>query len=235
MTTYLLTTVYDNDLNMSDQITVPADVWTLLDNGRPPIFVAVGDTELVGRLRPAVPSDKLGNDTCIVPTWMWRLLDADPETWVSIRVCELPMAGTIYLRARHESSLTDMEDPVVQLSAALSGECGPSWSCLSTGAELPLSCGVFDIMEIHTSDGEIVPAACILDCDVNLEIVPALDHVRPACIPSSPFRPDSPYPSAPALVSETNPNTNPTPEPDTPPQIRRGFVPFSGVGRRLCD
>ena len=240
MTTYLLMNMYpeDSELNMSDQITVPADVWTRFDNGQPPIFVAVGESELVGRLRPAVPSDKLENDTCIVPNWMWRLLDPDPEMWVSIRVCELPMAGTIYLRARHESSLTEMEDPVVQLSAALSGACGPSWSCLSMGAELPLVCGVFDIMEIRTRDGDIVPAACILDCDVNLEIIPALDHVRPSCIPSSPFcppsespspspspsRPDSPYPAEiPYLQSQATPTE------------KRGFIPFSGVGRRLCD
>jgi len=235
MTTYLLTNVYpsDSDLNMSDQITVPADVWTLLDNDQPPIFVAVGDTELVGRLRPAIPSDNLGNDTCIVPTWMWRLLDADPETWVSIRVCELPMAGTIHLRARNESSLTEMEDPVVQLSAALSGECGPSWSCLSTGAELPLTCGVFDVMEIRTSDGEVVPAACILDCDVNMEIVPALDHVRSSCIPAI-SRPDSPYPAESAILQREEPEPEPEPEPKTTPH-KRGFVPFSGVGRRLCE
>lgn len=218
MTTYLLTRTYpaDCDLNMSDQITVPADVWTLLDNGSPPIFVTVGDST-VGRLRPAVPSDELGNDSCILPEWMWRLIDSpDPDTWISIQVCTLPTADTILLRAREESSLLSMDDPVATLSAALSGASGPSWACLSMGAELPLACGVFDVMEIRTSDDQIVSSACILDCDVNLEIMPALDH-----------RPPVPEPVPEPRV--------PTPPPPPPTRFTKGFVPFSGVGRRLCD
>ena len=219
MTTYLLTGTYpaDCDLNMSDQITVPADVWTLLDNGSPPIFVTVGDST-VGRLRPAIPSDKLANDSCILPEWMWRLIGSpDSDTWVSIQVCTLPTADTILLRAREEASLLSMEDPVATLSAALSGITGPSWSCLSMGAELPLVCGVFDVMEIRGRDGP-VPSACILDCDVNLEIMPALDHL--------------PEESEPVPVPEPR---APTPPPPPPARLTKGFVPFSGVGRRLCD
>ena len=210
MSTFLLSGEYSQDceLNMSDQITVPADVWTMLDTGRLPIFAAIGDSNIVGRLRPAVVGDELSNDSCLLPDWMWRMTDSqEPESWISIRVCELPMAGTIVLRARHEATLVDMEDPVALLSASLSGSNGPSWSCLSTGAELPLMCGIFDIMEIHDREGNSVPAACILDCDVNLEIMTALDHVE--------------RPPTPIQLPVTSVTTR--------------FVPFSGVGRRLCD
>jgi len=212
MSTFLLSGVYSQDceLNMSDQITVPADVWTMLDTGRLPIFAAIGYSNIVGRLRPAVVGDELSNDSCLLPDWMWRI-SQESETWLSIRVCDLPMAGTIVLRARTEATLLDMEDPVALLSASLSGSNGPSWSCLSTGAELPLMCGIFDIMEIHDREGNSVPAACILDCDVNLEIMTALDHVE---------RPPTPIPA-------------PIQQQGTPATTR--FVPFSGVGRRLCD
>jgi len=214
MSTFLLSGEYPQDceLNMSDQITVPADVWTMLDTGRLPIFAAIGDSNVVGRLRPAVVGDEFANDSCLLPQWMLRMTDShEPETWISICVCELPMAGTIVLRARHEATLVDMDDPVAVLSASLSGSNGPSWSCLSTGAELPLLCGTFDIMEIRDSEGNSVPAACILDCDVNLEIMTALDHVE---------RPPTPIPA-------------PIQQQGTPATTR--FVPFSGVGRRLCD
>jgi hypothetical protein len=217
MTTFLLSGVYSQDceLNMSDQITIPADVWTMLDTGSLPMFAAIGDSSVVGRLRPAVVGDELANDSCLLPQWLWRMTDSnEPETWLSIRVCELPMAGTIVLRARHEATLVDMEDPVAVLSASLSGSNGPSWSCLSTGAELPLLCGTFDIMEIRDSEGNSVPAACILDCDVNLEIMTALDHVE---------RPPTPVPAPIPLIQ--HPKTSATTR----------FVPFSGVGRRLCD
>ena len=217
MSTFLLSGVYSQDceLNMSDQITIPADVWTMLDTGKLPMFAAIGDSNVVGRLRPAVVGEDVLNDSCLLPQWLWHMTESqESETWLSIRVCDLPMAGTIVLRARTEATLLDMEDPVAVLSASLSGSNGPSWSCLSTGAELPLMCGTFDIMEIRDSEGNTVPSACILDCDVNLEIMPALDHVE---------RPLTPIPAP----------IPPIQLPMTPVTTR--FVPFSGVGRRLCD
>ena len=213
-------------MNMSDQITVPADLWTALDKDREdperPIFVVVGETELVGRLRPAVPSEGLSGDACRLPDWMWRLIYSsrvEGDQWIGLTVCELPMAGTIVLRARQEASLTQMDDPVAMLTAALSGATGPSWATLSTGSELPLSCGVFDVMEVQSVEGFPVSAACILDCDVNLEIVRALD------------RPPTPEPQ----VRPLTPIPPPTPTLPPPQETKKGFIPFSGVGRRLCD
>ena len=208
MTSYLILTVYEpnSELNRSDQITVPADVWTALDRehgvGELPIFVDIDGT--VGRLRPAVPSDGLSNDSCRVPHWMWQRLGSpggtDDESWVGLTVCDLPTAGTLALRARCEADITGSADPVAMLTEALSA----TWSCLTVGAELPLACGVFDIMGLTSIEGFPVPAACVLNCDVDLEIVRALD------------RPVTP---------------EPTPEPTPVPTGK--FVPFSGVGRRL--
>jgi len=211
---YLIPTIYDEDseLNGSDQITVPAEVWTALDRdhtGDRPIFVDVGGSHTVGRLRPATPSDGLAGDACRVPRWLGRRLgySEDDESWISLTVCQLPMAGTIVLRARREADLTGSADPVAMLTAALSGTEGQSWSCLSAGSELPLACGTFDVMEIRDSACDsMVPAACILDCDVNLELVPALDRI-------------------PESEAET--------EAVQVPVTKSGFVPFSGVGHRL--
>ena len=215
MTSYLILTVYElgSDMNQSDQITVPADLWTTLDRdheGDQPIFVELGGG-VVGRLRPAIPSEGLSNDSCRVPHWMWMRLGcpagSDDECWVPLTPCDLPTAGTLVLRARREADVTGSVDPVAMLTDALSGSGGNlSWSCLSTGAELPLACGTFDVMEIRSLDNVPVSAATILDCDVNLEFVPALD---------APPEPE-PEPAPPVKAEET-----------------KGFVPFSGVGRRL--
>lgn len=234
MTTYLNLTVYDPDseLHRSDQVLVPAAVWESFDRdheGHGPIFVEVGDADsgVLGRLRPAVPADGLPADACRLPQWMWKRMGAlageDEECWIGLSARELPVAGSITLRARREATLTGAADPVAMLTAALSGsEGGQSWSCLCAGAELPLACGDFDIMEIKSVEGFPVPAASILDCDVNLELVPALDHV--------PTPPPSPVPAAPLDFNTMMP---------LPPPSRhngpKGFVPFSGVGRRLCD
>lgn len=219
--------VYANEsaMNMSDQITVPAEVWEAFDHdheGVGPIFVEVGgpDSGCFGRLRPATPSDHLSADSCIVPQWMWMRLGApsgsDDDCWIGLTVQELPTAGSVTLRAREEASLTGSADPVAMLTEALSGITGLSWSCLSVGAELPLPCGVFDVIDMQSTEGFAVPAACILDCDVRLELVPALDHIE-APTPTS-----TPTPSPFLLPEEEEPN-------------QKGFVPFSGVGRRLCD
>jgi len=205
---------------MSDQITVPADLWTTLDRDHDssgPIFVEVGGvgSGVVGRLRPAFPSEVLDGDSCRLPQWMWMRIGApagsDDDCWIELTRVLLPIAESVSLRPRTEVSITGVADPVAMLTEALSGVSGLSWACLSVGAELPLSCGVFDIIELRSTEGT-VPYACILNCDVNLELVPALDH--------SPPRPPSP----------------PSPFQEEPePTDKKGFVPFSGVGRRLCD
>lgn len=233
MTTYLNLTVYepDSELHRSDQVLVPAAVWESFDRdheGHGPIFVEVGDADsgVLGRLRPAVPADGLAADACQLPQWMCRRIGAreDEECWIGLTARALPVAGSITLRARREATLTGAADPVAMLTAALSGsEGGQSWSCLCTGAELPLACGDFDIMEIQSIEGYPVPAASILDCDVNLELVPALDHVP------------TPPPSPPPPVAPLDFNTMMPLPPPSRHQGPKGFVPFSGVGRRLCD
>lgn len=228
MTVYLAMTLYDpdSDLQRSDQITVPAEIWEQFDRdheGSGPIFVELGGSGLVGRLRPAVPTDALTHDACRIPEWM-RVRMGLPEfgeEWIAIEGCQLPAAGTIVLRARKEATLTGSADPVAMLTAALSGSGGgPSWACLCTGSELSLACGIFDVMEVRSVEDFPVPAACILDTDVNLELVPAMDHVPvPVPVPA-------PVPAPAATVA-------PAPPPRRIPGMPRGFVPFSGQGRRL--
>lgn len=243
--TVLMITVYepDNELNRSDQITVPAAVWEQFDrqhHGGWPMFVELGfaGSGVVGRLRPAVPADRLVGDACRVPRWMWQHLGSpkggDEECWTMLTPQTLLQADTIVLRAREEATVTGSADPVAMLTAALTGSGGgPSWACLSVGAELPLACGTFDIMDIQTVEGVPLNAACILDCDVNLEFMKALDHVDTPPPPVAAVQQATPIPAEPtsfagilppSLVARTTPHAGP-----------RGFVPFSGVGRRLCD
>jgi hypothetical protein len=223
---YLLLTVYEpqSEFHGSDQITVPAAIWSDLDSlttTTGPIFVSLGDTGLVGRIRPALPEDGLRGDTCRIPTWMWRFLGCpaggDDESWISLDPVGLPVglpvAGTLVLRAREEATVTGSADPVAMLTAALSGSTGLSWACLTVGSELPLSCGTFDIMELRDTDGSVVSAASILDCDVVLEFVPALD----AALQAPALKHEEPF--SPALEEPPNPGGS--------------FVPFSGGGRRL--
>lgn len=252
MTIYLAMTLYepDSDLQRSDQITVPAAVWEQFDrdhHGSGPIFVEIGgvDSGLIGRLRPAVPSDVLTHDSCRIPEWMRVRLGLPEigEEWIAINVCELPVAGTIVLRARTEATLTGSADPVAMLTAALSGsEGGPSWACLCAGSELPLACGTFDIMEVRSIEEFPVPAACILNVDVNLELVPAMDHVPPP--PPPPSQPERqsgclaapaafpPVPMPPSAMDSMVPIPAPRQQRAGLP---RGFIPFSGTGRRLGD
>jgi hypothetical protein len=158
-TMYLLVSVYDDDsvMNMSDQIQVPLPVWEVMatDDDRP-VFVMV-EGNCVGRV---VPGEVVG-DTCVIPQWMCRRL-GDLE-WVSLEPVTLPTAGAITLRPRGEMATVE------ELSAALSGSDGPSWSCLTVGSELPLGCGVYDVTAI-TVDGVAVGSACILNCDVDLDV-----------------------------------------------------------------
>jgi hypothetical protein len=212
--TYLIPVQYDlsSRLQNSDQITVPREVWEQLHHSHEafrPIFVSVGDIS-VGRLCPSVSGD-CPHDSCRIPNWMWDHLGVEPNQWVLLKPVELPDASTIVLRARQEATLTGSKDVIAMLTSALSGsDSAPSWACLSAGAELPLPCGIFDIISIM-SGSNTVPAACILDIDVNLELIPALDAV-PVLDP---------------IVEEEKE------ESDGEPVVKGGFVPFSGAGRRL--
>jgi len=235
MTVYLAMTLYDADseLQRSDQITVPAEVWERFDRdheGTGPIFVEIGgaDSGLIGRLRPAIPADALTHDACRIPEWMRVRLGLPEfgEEWIGVDMCQIPAAGTIVLRARTEATLTGSADPVAMLTAALSGSGSGrelSWACLCAGSELPLACGIFDVMEVRSIEDFPVPAACILDVDVNLELVPAMDHVPPVLPPVLP-------PALPPVV--TPPVQAPAPRRHTP-GMPRGFIPFSGSGQRL--
>lgn len=238
--TVLMITVYEpeNELNRSDQITVPAAVWEQFDrqhHGGWPMFVELGfaGSGVVGRLRPAVPADRLVGDACRVPRWMWQHLGSpkggDEDCWTTLTPQALLQAGTIVLRAREEATVTGSADPVAMLTAALTGSGGgPSWACLSVGAELPLACGTFDIMDIQTVEGVPLNAACILDCDVNLEFMKALDHVE--LPPPVAVRPPTPVPEEPMSLAGMLPASVLAAQPAT---AKKGFVPFSGVGRRL--
>jgi hypothetical protein len=239
MTVYLAMTLYDpdSDLQRSDQITVPAEVWEQFDReheGSGPIFVELGGSGLIGRLRPAIPADALTHDACRIPEWMRVRLGLPEfgEEWIALDACQLPAAGTIVLRARKEGTLTGSADPVAMLTAALSGSGGPSWACLCAGSELPLACGVFDVMEVRSVEDFPVPSACILDTDVNLELVPALDHVPPPP-PVAPAPVPAPVPAAPVPAPVAAPVAAPAPVQRRIPGMPRGFVPFSGQGRRL--
>ncbi len=218
--TYLLATRYTegSELNLSDQITISGPLWEALSSSAHtgPVFVEVGEESgVVGRIVPGDPS-VVAADACQLPRWMIERLGLtlDADCWVSLTVTPLSTAGTVTLRAREEATLTDLgPDPLGTLSAALSGSYGPSWACLSVGSELPLAIGVFDVMGIRSAEEEPLMMATILNADVNLDIMPALDHVdRPATPP--PLL----QPVAGSVASSVG-----------------GFVPFSGRGYRLGD
>ena len=146
---YLDVLVYDEQ---TDQIQVPLTLWEQWAGpDDTPTFVRV-DGNPVGRI---VPADIQG---CRIPTWLWELAGG-PVEFVELERVALPIAGLITLKPRGECASLE------EMTAALG-----VWSCLSVGAELALSCGVYDIIAIQAADGTDVPAACILDCDVNLEI-----------------------------------------------------------------
>jgi len=86
---------------------------------------------------------------------------------------------------------------------------------------LPLSCGIFDIMALQSCEDAPVTSACILNMDLDLELVEALDHVAP-----------------PPSVSVAAPVVAPAPAPAPARLVSRfakKFEPFAGVGRRLGD
>jgi hypothetical protein len=226
-TTYLSVCTYvDSPLTYGDQILVPTRVWEAFDEnheGTGPIFVSLGDG-VIGRLRPAVPADHLDGDCCRVPNADWIRLGAPMmgERWVTLEPLTLPMVGSITLRARREAYLTALEDPVTTLSAEISA----AWSCISNGAELALPCGIFDVMGIHDVSGATIQAGCLLDTDVNLEIVPALDAAPPPRPPTP-----RPTPLTTPIYGSSASNINHIPAISQPSSDPR----FPGKGYRLGD
>jgi hypothetical protein len=182
-------------LHRSDQVTVPVEFWESLHTegatGRP-IFVALSETAeglfdgVVGRVRPGAR----GAETCTVPDWMWLRLGAPVDDfWCVVAERPIPDAGRITLRPRRAATLGDSIDPLGMLTAILSGAAGGGehgWACLMSNMELPLACGAFDVVEIASIDGFPVSAACILDMDVRLDLLPALDAPAPAPAPAFP-------------------------------------------------
>lgn len=158
---YLDFLIYDDpNLNMSDQIQVPLPFWEKhATSSDTPTFMRVNGFA-VGRIVPAEIYD-----SCRIPTWMWSLI-GEPIEFIELERVTLPIATSITLKPRIPGEPVALEDMTAALSA--------SWSCLSVGAELRLICGTYDIISILAADTE-VPAACILDCDVDLVL---LDEVK---------------------------------------------------------
>ena len=153
---YLDFLVYDDPrLNMTDQIQVPLAVWEQYGTSTDtPTFMRVNGCA-VGRI---VPADIY--DSCRIPTWMLSL--CGEAAFVELETVTLPTATSITLKPRNPDEQVDLET----MSAAISA----SWASLTVGATLQLVCGTYDIISILAADTE-VPAACILDCDVDLDLV----------------------------------------------------------------
>jgi hypothetical protein len=83
-----------------------------------------------------------------------------------------------------------------------------------------LAIGIFDVMGIRSAE-EDVTMASILNTDVNLDIMPALDHVDRPVTP-----PKAEEPSLQPSHLQINQQQQPS---------AAGFVPFSGRGYRLSD
>ena len=229
-TTLLIIGRYPNDspFHKSDQVTVPVPIWEELyaghEGGERPLFVQLNATEAgpFARLRPAVGVG-LATDSCQMPEWMWLLLGAPgsgSDSWVSLTVAELPDVGSVKLRPRLTATLADLVEPLVHLTEELTGGVsGQSWACITAGAELPLVCGEFDVLEITSIEGYPVQAACILNLDVDLELEPALDAVA-----------DGPL----GATADTPIARVPTPPP-SPPAILMPEVAVGGAGAGASD
>ena len=251
-----------------DQIYVPNQVWKTLTQERElgtstgtntgtntgsdmPVFVAlqcIGQTFLnersVGRICPG--AYELESDTCMVPRWIMKMLSPGfdgTELWGELTVVTPMTAGRIVLRAHREADVLGMEDPVAELSEALSSE----WASLTMGAELTLPCGVFDVMELYDVYGDPVAFSCILNCDVNLEFVPALDHVETVIddddedadktktkTEAETKTDDFTFESSAATATATAPSAKPA-QAQSRSKTHTPFVPFSGTGRTLTS
>jgi len=246
-----------------DQIYVPNQVWKTLTQERErergrgtnratdsdmPVFVALqcighSNERSVGRICPG--AYELESDTCMVPRWIMKMLSPGfdgTELWGELTVVTPITAGRIVLRAHREADVLGMEDPVAELSEALSSE----WASLTMGAELTLPCGVFDVMELYDVYGDPVAFSCILNCDVNLEFVPALDHVETVVIDDDADNNKGIEPQKSKYKSDevsfeppqqqTKPAAKPTAKPTTKTsRTQTPFVPFSGTGRTLTS
>ena len=152
-----------------------------------------------------------------MPQWMWVRI-GEPhgdDCWVGLTHRPLSAAAAITLRPHRHAVLQEAVDPLALLTSQLT-----RWASVSVGATLPLPCGDFDIMGVEGEDGAEIGAGCILDRDVRLELVPAVDYVAP--------RPPTPIPPEPVAVSAPTLNRW-----GRDPTLPRGFIPFSGMGRRL--
>jgi hypothetical protein len=217
--TYLLANVYaeGSELNLSDQITVPLTVWEAMTGSSSssssssspgPCFVEVTENSGVfGRIIPGSTTSVEG-DACKLPQWMIDRLGIEEEgTWVLLSKCVLQKAGVVTLRVREEATLTEVDDPVTMLSEIMSA----SWACLSVGSALPLVCGTFDIIGMEGVDGTSISGACILDTDVVMELIPALDHAdtpTPSPAASASASASSSASSASSSVQENTSNTS---------------------------
>ena len=224
------------DLHRSDQITVPVRTWRNLyhghEGGERPLFVdlRVGADQwrpLVARLRPAGIGELEDDQVCRVPDWMWLHLGAPEEgAWATLLVTTVADVGTVVLRPR--VAIGSEDDPVALLTAALTGSAGDSsWAVLCAGAELPLWCGVFDVVGLKTLGGTDMATGCILDHDVTLELE------QPVVQPSTP--PPSPLPSVtvPSEIAPTQQGGMSFPGMAAVPPPTRGYVPFGGTGHTL--
>jgi hypothetical protein len=212
MTNYLSMTT---DMRSDDHVLVEGDLWTTYDRAhedKGPIYVELGFPEsgVFGRL---CPGPGVASGACRIPLWMAERLGLESE-WIGVTARPLPEAGSVLLRPLTHATIQEMDDPVKALTAALG-----SWSCLCMGAQLPLPCGAFDVVEVRSWEGYPVPAAAILNTDLAVEFQPAPDYVEPA----PPVRPPTPIPEEPMSLSGLL------------PAVPKGFIPFSGKGRRLCD
>jgi hypothetical protein len=220
--------VYDAEdiLQLSDQVSLPIGVWEELMDSHPdenPILIEVGETVL-GRI---YPDNDLEADTMRLPSWMWSHLgEPTPDMWIPIRMKRASRVGKVVLRARQETTVTGVEEPIQMLTNALTGSlANPSWACLTMGAELPLACGVFDVIDLKDTSQNPIPYGCILDCDVNLEFIRALDAEPepPVVVPSAPpaMEENDTFPLFPPSIITPNPLST------------KKFVPFTGKGHRL--
>ncbi len=223
-------------MHRSDQIAVPARMWRNLyhgyEGGERPLFVDVQTgadqwRPLVARVRPAGVGELEDEYTCRVPDWMWLHLGApDFGAWITLTVTTVADVGAVALRPRQ--TLGPGDDPVALLTAALTGSGGDaSWAVLCAGAELPLWCGVFDVVGLRSAGGTEMAAGCILDHDVTLELETAPD-TRPLTPPPSPL--PILLPSVEDVLPTQQGSGMSFPGMATG---RRGFIPFGGTGHTL--
>jgi hypothetical protein len=233
--------------NGSDMISIDVSMWQRLysgHTGETPVFVSLNGGFVVGRVRPDTELWEPGRVE--VPEWMWMALGAPDSGAVMAMepVGELPVVGRLVLRPR--PGAVAMEDPVSLLTVALSDG---RWGALSSGMELALDCGVFDVLRLENVVGEEIVAGCILNQDVVLDLEMPVVPVPAPVVASPPTQSvasepprllGGPPPSQPAVLLPTPaggagmsfPGMHSTRQP-VQSQRRGGFIPFSGTGHQL--